>query len=61
MKKIYIMPATIVVKVATTKMIATSLGGLTNSGGTIILDEEEADYGSDGMGRGFGGLWDDEE
>ena len=61
MKKTYIMPATAVVKIATTQMIAQSLNSLPNAGGKVSLSTEEAENGSATMGRRGSGLWDEED
>ena len=60
MKKIYFAPETHVVKIQTQHiMTASSLEGLTESGGPVSLPEGEAEEGADAMSRSFGGQWDD--
>ena len=60
MKKTYLIPTTIVVKVELQNIIAASLTGLGANGGTTTLTEEVADSGTDSWSRG-GGYWDDED
>ena len=60
MKKIYLIPTTTVVKVELQHIIAASLNGLGDEGGTATLTEEEAEEGAAGMSR-WGGIWDDED
>ena len=59
MKKIYFAPETKTVKIHTQHIIAASLGGLTESGGSVDIPEGDADEGADAMSRRFGGLWED--
>lgn len=60
MKKTYIIPTTNVVKVELQHIIAASLTGITESGGSTVLTEEEAENGADGMSRRRS-FWDDDE
>ena len=55
MKKTYMIPATIVMKVETTQMIATSVDGFNGSLGSTGSD------GSNALGRRGGNVWDDDE
>ena len=61
MKKIYIIPTTKVVNVELQHIIAASLTGVDEEGGTANLTEESADEGADGMSRRWGSLWNDDE
>ena len=60
MKKIYIEPNMKVVKVQLCNMIAASLTGLGNEGGTATLTDEDADEGGSSWAR-RGSLWSDED
>ena len=58
MKKIYFAPETKTVKIQTQHIIAASLTGLGDEGGTTTLTEESAESGSDSWAR-RGNIWDD--
>ena len=58
MKKIYFAPETKTVKIQTQHIIAASLTGLGDEGGTTTLTDENADSGSDSWAR-RGNIWDD--
>ena len=61
MKKTYIAPSTIEVRVALTSMIAASgLDNLTEAGGYVTLTDEEAESGAAGMSRHIS-IWDEDE
>ena len=60
MKKIYQNPETTIINVKLSNMIAASLTGVTESGGTTTLTDEKAESGAAGWSRG-NSVWDDEE
>ena len=61
MKKTYMNPTTKIVKISITRMIAASLGGLNETGGTTTLTNEYASEGGAAMSRHGRSLWDDDE
>ena len=60
MKKTYINPTTVVVNIELQQIIAASLNGVGDVGGTATLTDESADSGTDGWARGGGGFWDED-
>ena len=61
MKKIYQNPETTIVTVELSNMIAASLGGVTESGGTTTLTNEQAESGTASWSRSTSVWGDDEE
>ena len=62
MKKIYLSPTTKVVEVELQHIMAGSLNGLTDEGGTMDLADESADDGADAWSRRRrNSEWEDEE
>lgn len=59
MKKIYMTPEIMLVKDETATIIAASLNGVGDTGGSAILTEETVESGTDGLSRSGGSLWDD--
>ena len=60
MKKIYQNPETTIVAVELSNMIAASLSGVTEAGGTTTLTDELAESGTASWSRGTS-IWGDDE